>query len=156
MINNDFEKIKLVYPQLMEEMNRYRDWPIKILTFTSAFYFGIIGLILIYKIKIVNLWSQFSLMLVMTILFWWTIVVFVHCHLEYLNARNTQCNIQKYLKLNLLKIDEGNVFLYKWFKEIKVSPFERFLGWGFYVLYAAILWFITLLVILCGDLLSER
>lgn len=41
----EVDKIKFIYDKVYDELNRCRDWPLKIMAFTSAFYFFILGFI---------------------------------------------------------------------------------------------------------------
>jgi hypothetical protein len=45
------DNLKIVLPYLLDEINRYRDWPIKILTFTSALNFAINGAFLLKQVS---------------------------------------------------------------------------------------------------------
>ena len=146
MSENDIEKLKLIHPPLIEEINRYRDWPIRILTFTSAFYFGLIGLFLLNKIEI-PLWIKIVLTVVVTMLYLWTVYYCGKCHLNYLRARNIQVKIQKKLELDKWLVDNKRVFPDEWFSENPVKLSTRLWGWGFYALYATILFVLSLIVI---------
>jgi len=146
-IENDVEKLGLIHPPLIEEINRYRDWPIRILTFTSAFYFGFIGLFLLNKIEINFLWVKIVLTAVVTSLCLWTVYWCGKCHLSYLMARNIQVKIQKKLKLDTWLVDGKKVFPDEWFSEKPVTLCTRLWGWGFYAFYATILFVLSLMVI---------
>ena len=39
----NFDREKLIYDNVFEELNRARDWPIKVMTFASAIYLALIG-----------------------------------------------------------------------------------------------------------------
>lgn len=149
----EIEKLKLVYPPLIQEINRYRDWPIRILTFTSAIYFGLIGLFLLKKIEIPCCLGKGLLTGLLTGLTLWTICHFIKCHLNYLKARNTQVKIQKKLKLDQwLSYNEKEnkkdiVFPCFWFKLRKVKLRTGWCGWGFYAFYTLILFLLSIMVI---------
>lgn len=126
-----------LYSSILAEINRYRDWPIRILTFTSALHFAIIGAF-IFKGECLNLTEGINSILTsfLVILGIWTIVIFHHCHIQYLKARNTQAKIQKYWGLNNLMVDGDTVFPEKWFKVVHESGCVSFHGWGFFSFYS--------------------
>lgn len=126
-----------LYSSIINEINRYRDWPIRILTFTSALHFAIIGAF-IFKGGILNLTEGIKSILTffLIILGIWTIIIFHHCHIQYLTTRNTQARIQKYWGLNDLIVDGETVFPQKWFNVVTESGCEKFHGWGFYSFYS--------------------
>jgi hypothetical protein len=84
----DRDKFQLVYSSLVSEINRYRDWPIRVLTFTSALHFGIIGAFLL-KGLCVGIAPRILLSGVLSILWLWTVYYFYRCNENYLQARNT-------------------------------------------------------------------
>jgi len=143
-------KIKIIYPPLIEEINRYRDWPIRILTFTSVFYFGLIGSILSEKIKTSQCGLKFGLLFAILTLYGWTVYFCRKCHINYLRARNTQVRIQKRLNLQEWEVEGTPVFPKYWFNERPETWREGFWGWGFYLLYATILCAISFVVIVWG------
>ncbi len=127
--------LKIVLRYLLVEINRYRDWPIKILTFTSALHFAIIGAFLLKEVTITPL-ARIAITIFIGILWIWTIVLFCHCHLNYLRSRNIQSSIQRKIGLNNIKINDEPLFPSEWFKYTCVSLCNRWIGWGFYAFYA--------------------
>jgi len=93
------DDLKIVLQYLLVEINRYRDWPIKILTFTSALHFAINGAFLLKAVTITPL-ARIAITIFIGTLWFWTIAVFRHCHLSYLGSRNIQSSIQRKIGLN--------------------------------------------------------
>ncbi len=149
---NDYniEKLKIIHKPLIDEINRYRDWPIRILTFTSAFYFGLIGLLLLKKIVICTLSIKIGLTVAVVMLYFWTVYYIGQCHLNYLKARNIQTKIQKKLELDKWQINKNQIFPDDWFTQKKIKLCTRLWGYGFYILYITILFVISILVIWVG------
>lgn len=119
---------------VMDEMSRCRDWPLKILTFTSALHFGI--LVAIISSKILFTYSiKFALSFLFTILMVWTVYYFWRCHKTYLELRNSQIELECQIG-----IQEMDVLPAAWFKKRNISPFTAFWGWGFYSFIAVSFW----------------
>jgi hypothetical protein len=129
------DNLKIVLPYLFDEINRYRDWPIKILTFTSALHFAINGAFLLKQVTVTSP-TRIAITVFIGVLWIWTIAVFRHCHLNYLRSRNIQASIQRKLGLHNIKINEEPVFPSEWFEHTCVSLCNRWIGWGFYGFYA--------------------
>lgn len=130
--------ISEIYTAIINEINRYRDWPIRVLTFTSVLHFGIIGTFIFKAIKLTEC-QAYLLTFFLIVLGIWTIIYFYKCHINYLEARNTQYRIQCYMNLKKLKIDNSSVLPEGWFVVVKESGFTRFWGWGFYAFYSSAL-----------------
>ena len=79
------DNLKTVLQYLLAEINRYRDWPIKILTFTSALHFAINGAFLLKEVTI-STFAKIIITIFIGLLWIWTIAVFRHCHLNYLKS----------------------------------------------------------------------
>jgi len=139
-------KISLILPGIIEDINRYRDWPIKILTFTSALHFGLIYIFISQKINL-EYWTNFALTIIIIVLLLWTIYYFYRCHKSYLELRIIQSNLQKKMQLDNWKINEDYIFPRGWFKRKSTCACKGFWGWGFYAFYAFILVFFSLSII---------
>lgn len=136
-MTNETPYLAQLYSANINEIDRYRDWPIRILTFTSALHFAIIGAFILKgeSIKITEC-IDFIIILFLIVLGIWTIAIFHHCHIHYLEARNTQAKIQKYMGLNKIMVDNVPVFPDKWFKVVNETGCEKPIGWLFYVFYS--------------------
>jgi len=132
------DNLKTVLQYLLVEINRYRDWPIKILTFTSALHFAINGAFLLKEVTI-PIPARILITFFIVLLWIWTIAIFRHCHLNYLQSRNTQASIQHKLGLNTIMINEEPIFPSEWFKQTCVSLCNRWVGWGFVTVHRAIM-----------------
>ena len=126
---------------LSGEMNRLRDWPIRILGFTSALHFAVIAGILISKIRFICPVKWF-LTIFFSLLFFWTAYYFWKCHINYLKTRNAQIDLE-----NKIGIADMNVIPAAWLEQRKVSGFTAIWGWGFYVFVAAGFWLATIGVV---------
>lgn len=144
---SDSEKVKLVYSAVITEINRYRDWPIRVLTFTSALHFGIIAAFLLKDLRIVC-WAKYGLVAIITILWIYTIYYFVRCHKSYLEARNVQARLQKKMELDTWLSDGEKIIPDAWLKPVEESIWKRKWGWGFYALYATGLYISSVAIIL--------
>ncbi len=76
-----------IYKIAVHDIGRYRDWPIRILTFTSALHFALLAAL---TIKELELSYGVSLLIssALTIIYASTIYHFTHCHKEYLRKRS--------------------------------------------------------------------
>jgi hypothetical protein len=129
------DNLNTVLQYLLVEINRYRDWPIKVLTFTSALHLAINGAFLLKEVTITSS-ARIFITIFIGVLWIWTIAVFRHCHLNYLRSRNIQSSIQRKIGLNTIKVNEEPLFPGEWFKHTCVSICNRWIGWGFYAFYA--------------------
>lgn len=139
-MTNETPYLAQIYSALINEIDRYRDWPIRILTFTSALHFAIIGAFIL-KGKSIEISECIGFIIIIFLIFLgiWTIAIFHHCHIHYREARNTQAKIQKYMGLNKITVDNVPVFPDEWFKVVNVSCCEKSLGWLFYAFYSSAL-----------------
>jgi len=126
---------------LTGEMNRSRDWPIRILGFTSALHFAVIAGILISKIKFTCPFKWF-LTIFFSLLFFWTAYYFWRCHINYIKNRNAQIELE-----NNIGIADMDIIPADWLVKRKVSGFTAAWGWGFYVFIAAGFWLATVGVV---------
>lgn len=119
---------------IMDEMNRSRDWPLKILSFTSALHFGILVAIISSKLTF-TCGAEIVLFILFTILMAWTVYYFWRCHKSYLELRNSQIELECQIG-----IQEMDVLPNSWLKKRKVSPITAFWGWGYYSFIAISFW----------------
>ena len=137
-------------------MHRYRDWPIRVVTFISALFFALMWGILNFEINLtMSVCQKLFLSLLLSGLFIWGLYFIARCHKNYLQSRNVQIKIQKNLKLDEFKVNGNKVFPEKWFKEIPEKVFKRWWGWGFYAFYCIILWSISITLILTNIEVKE-
>lgn len=129
-----------IYRTLVHEVGRYRDWPIRILTFTSALHFALLAALTLKELEL-NCAVSLVISGVLTVVFGSTIYHFGHCHKEYLRLRNVQVRLNNKFSL------DRDVYPAKWFCERPVKLREGFWGWGFYAIYASILYVLSLIVI---------
>ena len=123
---------------LTDEMNRSRDWPIRILGFTSALHFAVITGILISNISFIFP-VRCLLTIFFSLLFAWSAYYFWKCHINYLKARNSQINLEKQIG-----IADMGILPDIWLKARKISGYTATWGWGFYVFVAAGFWLATI------------
>jgi hypothetical protein len=129
-----------IYKIIVHDVGRYRDWPIRILTFTSALHFALLAAITIKEVDL-NTGVSALISCALLIVYVSTIYHFGHCHKEYLRLRNVQVNLNKALSL------DRDLYPKKWFSERPVTLREGLWGWGFYAIYATVLFFLSLIVI---------
>lgn len=134
------------YRLLVADIDRYRDWPIKILTFTSALHFALMAAI---AAKELTLSHEIAALVTVLLagLYALTIYYFVRCHHEYLGLRNVQVRLNRVLGLDGVSVSSDPVFPRKWFTERPVSVFEGLWGWGFYACYATVLLGLSLILV---------
>lgn len=121
---------KFILDMLSSEMNRSRDWPLRLLSFTSAFHFAVIAGILVSKITFVT-WARLALSFFFILLFLWSFYCFWKCHTNYLTARNAQVTLEEQIGLS----DMG-VLPSIWLKVREVSGFTALWGWGLHAFIA--------------------
>jgi hypothetical protein len=129
------------YRLIAGEVDRYRDWPIRILTFTSALHFALIAALAATNLSL-GFCGKLLITLLLTGLTAFTLIYFRNCHCTYLRLRNSQVRLNKRMDLENL-----HALPRSWFNERRVSIWTGFWGWGFYLCYAVVLWAITLMVI---------
>jgi len=145
-INDDH--LKLMYDRIYDELNRGRDWPIKIMAFASAAYLALFGLIKFDKNATGFSCTVKILFTVLLIGFLGlTIKIIITQHLNYLKYRDIQIKIQKAMRIYEWHIDGENIFPSTWKNSIKISVFSGFFGWFFYASYLTLVTIITLCLI---------
>ena len=129
-----------IYKIAVHDIGRYRDWPIRILTFTSALHFALLAALTIKELDL-DCGVSFAISSALIIIYASTIYHFTHCHKEYLRLRNVQT------KLNCNFDLDPAIYPEKWFQERPVQLQEGLWGWGFYAIYATVLLVLSLVVI---------
>lgn len=132
--DHDFQRSDFLLRMIVEEMNRSRDWPLKILGFTSALHFGILVAIISSGV-VFSCGVKAFLTLLFTVLMFWTIYYFRRCHFTYLELRNSQIELELQLGIkNMGVLPEA------WLNKRLVSSFTAFWGWGYYLFIAVAFW----------------
>lgn len=132
---DEFSKFKLMYDNNYDELNRCRDWPVKVLAFASALYAGLIGFV---TLKSENQNVLVSLKIGLSVVVIWfsfyIITILKKQHLEYLKYRNIQIRLQKKLDIHAWTVNNEKIFT-AYEKELPVKTTTNALGWKFYRLY---------------------
>lgn len=134
------------YRLLVADIDRYRDWPIKVLTFTSALHYAVIATIAVKELAL-RLPAQLALTACFGLLSLFTLYYFVRCHRAYLELRNVQVRMNRSFGLNHMQVADVPLFPAEWFAERRVSICVGFWGWGFYACYTIVLLAISLIVV---------
>ena len=128
------EDKRFMYDKVYDELNRCRDWPLKILGFTSGLFIAMLGFLKIFTVKVFYCEKVF-LILGISAFFIYCIAIIVKQHLEYLRYRNIQIRIQKEMGIKEWKIDDERIIPREWDNELKESIWTNFQGWMFYAFY---------------------
>lgn len=127
---------KFIYDKVYDELNRSRDWPIKIMAFVSAIYLAIIGLVELGQSSFqLTCLVKWIICMILFVFCFWTIVIIGRQHLNYLNYRNIQIRLQNRMGISDWSEGDNNVIPNNWAKEKRVSLITGFQGWGFYAIY---------------------
>jgi hypothetical protein len=145
-IDNDIEKF--MYDKMYDELNRCRDWPIKVLAFTSAFFFAVIGFINLKGAKL-DIIQKYSTELRLMVLSLWAITVYIIIiqHLRYIEYRNIQIRLQKKLNIYVWEVEGIKIFPKHMSVERKKNIITGWQGWFFYALYITVVALVTIIVI---------
>lgn len=136
MDKDEFEKLKLIYETVYDELNRSRDWPIKIMAFTSAAYLAMFSLLKLDNNHMkVGCEIKFIASIFLLALLILTILIIVRQHKNYLRYRNVQINLQNLMKIHDWETNGEEILPIKWKKQIEVSVSAGFVGWFFYAFY---------------------
>jgi hypothetical protein len=132
--NLDIEKF--MYQNIYDELNRCRDWPLKIIGFTSGFYISVLGFLTIYRNgNQLSCAIKAGIAALILILGFYCVVILRKQHLEYLKYRNTQIRLQKRMKIAEWLVEGRRVIPEEWDNELIVKPSTNRLGWLFYVCF---------------------
>jgi hypothetical protein len=129
-----------IYKIAVHDIGRYRDWPIRILTFTSALHFALLATLTIKELDL-DWGVSVAVSTALLIIYASTIYHFAHCHKEYLRLRNVQTRLNRKFGL------DPQIYPEKWFQERRVELKEGLWGLGFYAIYATVLLALSLVVI---------
>jgi hypothetical protein len=129
-----------IYRIAVHDIARYRDWPIRILTFTSALHFALLAALTIKELDLSSS-IAFAISFGLLVIYGSTIYHFGHCHKEYLRLRNVQTKLNRKFGL------DREIYPEKWFEERPVKLGEGLWGWVFYAIYATVLFALSLIVI---------
>ncbi|GAA0197296.1 hypothetical protein GCM10009123_00520 [Kangiella japonica] len=132
-MDNNWELYKII----TNDIARYRDWPIRVLTFTSALHFALLVVLTVKELNVGYVW-QFVISIFLVIIWVSSLYHFANCHKEYLRLRNVQVKLNNKLDL------DNSIYPIEWFKERPIELKEGLWGWGFYGIYATVLCFLSL------------
>jgi hypothetical protein len=144
--NSESQKLdeqKFIYDKIFEELNRARDWPIKVSAFSSAIYLALFGFIQSEK-TIINCSEKWILSICMSLFLIYTIRIIIRQHLNYIEYRNIQIRLQKMLGIYEWRAENSIIFPKSWTDEKPKNIISGFQGWFFYAFYMIILYSITL------------
>jgi hypothetical protein len=142
MTDSNWESYRL----LVADIDRYRDWPIKLLTFTSALHFAVMAAIAVKELTLACR-TAVAVSMLLALLYGFTLYYFAKCHLRYRQLRNVQVRLNRLLKLEEVSVSTEKVFPGEWFSERPVSLKEGFWGWGFYACYATVLFGLSIILV---------
>jgi hypothetical protein len=147
-VGDEFDKIKFMYDKTYDELNRCRDWPIKVMTFVSAFFVLLIGFVNLRpeNVGIVKKHSLLFIVLVSAVTIW-TVVIIIIQHLRYLTYRKVQINLQRKMNIQDIKLNDKDIFPKHWTESRPRNLFTGFQGWFFYVLFMLSLATITITIL---------
>ena len=147
--SSTLDKEKFIYDKVYDELNRCRDWPIKIMAFTSALYFSLIGFI---QVGINNFELTLLLKIIFSVIitiFWLlTIYIIIKQHYNYIDYRNIQIRLQNKMGIHEWQIDNKYIFPKYWRNEKDKSIYVGIQGWFFYAFYLTAIYLITVSVLL--------
>jgi len=140
------DQLKLIYEATLKEIDRYRDWPIRILAFESILFLAMLKVTIVDQIALSEV-AKWLASVIVVIITAWTICYFYKCHMNYLKARSVQAKIQRYLELDQLKVADKEVIPKEWFDDCRTCLFQGFWGWGFYAFFSISIGVLTVLAL---------
>jgi hypothetical protein len=147
-----FEQFKLMYDNMYDELNRSRDWPIKIMAFASAAYFAMYSLLKFDNgCGGLNIGIKIGLIVLILLLTFSTLRNIYNQHKRYKVYRDVQTQLENKLKIHSWQANNKTIFPADWQKLIaEKKEKQKFgLGWHFYAIYIIVLALIaTILIIL--------
>lgn len=135
----EFELLKIMYENVYDELNRSRDWPIKIMAFATGVDVAIYGLLKFNGNDQLHIVVKLILGFIVFIVTRVTVKNILKQHSEYKKYRNIQRGIQKELQIQNFNVGGVAIFPPEWtnfITDLKDSDVRRFgLGYQFYVIY---------------------
>lgn len=130
------EDVRFMYDKVYDELNRCRDWPIKILGFTSGLFIGLLGFLKLFADQVtLSYESRIGLVTGVALFGGYCVYILGKQHLEFLRYRNTQIKLQSMMKIATWRACGERTFAEKWDHTVKVKLWTRCQGWLFYALY---------------------
>ena len=146
---HDKDNIKLIYDKVYDELNRCRDWPVKVITFTSALYIALFGFLKLDSVNVDKLHYSKWFIVGGVIIFWIFIIKIIRKqHLLYLEYRNTQIKLQKLLGIYDWVIEDQKVIPSDWSRLNRKSMWVKVDGWLFYAVYLTVISAFSCLIII--------
>lgn len=150
------ELLKFMYGNVYDELNRSRDWPIKIMAFASGVDVAIYGLLKFNENCQFGAFSKGILLVIVFIVTLFTVNNILNQHRRYKEYRNIQKGIQRELEIQHLKTENNPIFPDYWTEFIPHKPSYKKgsngkwgLGYIFYVTFiialAAIAFFLIII-----------
>jgi hypothetical protein len=144
------EDLRFIYDKVYDEINRCRDWPVKILGFTSGLYLAVVTLLKIDSDRFpIHSNSKWGFYIGISIFSGYCIGILMKQHLDYLKYRNIQIGMQKKMKVQLWKVGGKRIIPEKWDNEFKGKLCENWTGWVFYAIFIICLSILSIWII-CG------
>lgn len=149
-----YELLRLMYSNVYDELNRSRDWPIKIMAFASGVDVAIYGLLKFNENSHLGLLSKIFLVIIVLIMTIFTRSNILNQHRNYEQYRNIQRGIQKELQIQHLMTAGDPIFPNYWTEFVpdkksktKFTAGKWGLGYRFYITFIVALASIALLLI---------
>lgn len=134
------EEIRFMYDKVYDELNRCRDWPLKILGITSGLYITILAFLLTFadqfKISSSAKWILFIVICIFWIFCLWILGI---QHLRYLDYRNIQIRLQNQMGVQNWTVGGKRTIPKEWDRELSVGLWTNWQGWIFYAFFISCL-----------------
>jgi|GEM_PF-5072933 hypothetical protein len=142
------EDLKFIYDKVYDEINRCRDWPVKILGFTSGLYLAVLTILKINSDRLpIYSNGKWCLYIGIALFSLYCIGILMKQHLDYLKYRNIQIRMQKKMKVQFWKVNGKRIVPEKWDDEFKGKLWENCTGWIFYAFFIICLSTLSILII---------
>jgi hypothetical protein len=137
----DDEYVRFIYDKVYDEINRCRDWPIKILGFTSGLFVAILGFLKLFPGKVgLTCNEKWSICIIMSFFSIFCVYILGKQHLAYLRYRNIQIRLQNHIGIqNWLGPGDKRIIPREWDDELNSSLRTNSQGWLFYACYILLL-----------------
>jgi len=132
---------KLIFENVYDGLNRCRDWPLKIIGFTSGLYIAVLGALKLFSKDgaPISYNSKWFIIVGISMFCIYCIIILGKQHLQYLDCRKTQIRLEKKWGINEWTVDDEKIMPPKWFNPISRNLLKKGLGWIFYALYISFL-----------------